>query len=94
LAGCATGDGAESRGDGDGVEDRTSDGVGNGIDVGDGDGIGNGEGRSTNGSSVGCVSVVLDFPLGVGAGVRLAADPGSDQLPTLFPLAKVVWNLV
>ena len=85
MAGCATGDGAENRGDGDGVEDRTSDGVD------DGDGIGNGEGCSTNGSSVGCVSVVLvDFPLGVGAGVRLAADPGSDQLPTLFPLAKVV----
>lgn len=70
-------------------------GVGLGVDVGadDRDGVGNGEGCSTNGSPVGRVSAALvDGALGVGAGVPV--DPGSDQSPTLFPLTKVVCNLV
>jgi hypothetical protein len=94
-------------GDGDG--DIVGDGIGVGVAVGGGlgvdvgagdrvgdddrDGFGNGEGCSTNGSSVGRASAALvDGSLGVGAGVPV--DPGSDQSPTLFPLTKVVCNLV
>ena len=66
---------------------------GNGDGVGNADSVGDGEGCSTDGSSVGSVSAVLvDFSLGPGGGVRV--DPGSDQSPALFPLTKVVCNLV
>ena len=72
-----------------GVGDRVADGD----SVGNGDSVGVGEGCSTNGSSVGCVSAALvDGSLGRGVEVRV--DPGSDQSPTLFPLTKVVCNLV
>ena len=100
---CAgVGDGVRE-GDGEGVGDGDGEGEGEGEGVGadgrrracvgSGNRVGDGEGCPTNGSSTGSVSAALvDLSLGTGAGVRV--DPGSDQSPTLFPLTKVVCNLV
>lgn len=98
---CAgVGDGVRE-GDGEGVGDGDGEGEGEGVGddgrrrdcVGSGNRVGDGEGCPTNGSSTGSVSAALVDPsLGAGAGVRV--DPGSDQSPTLFPLTKVVCNLV
>jgi len=84
----------EGAGGGVGDDGRRRDCVGDSVG-GTGDSVGDRAVRTTNGSSVGCVSAALvDCSLGAGVGVRLEVDPGSDQSPTLSPLTKVVCNLV